>query len=606
MEKYIIFGAGQIGYEAVRLIGKDNIEFVIDNDKSKKGTTIGGVTIKFAQEYIDEIKDRKVIIAVGKQIYNEIEKQLSDNGISNIIPFEEISRKIIKSRIQNRTDYLAIYSSAIDWIMNNTVDEPVGKAIINNSDLPKGYPEVTGYYIPSLIRAGYRDLAVEYAKWLCSIQHNDGSWWDTDDHDPYTFDSGQILKGLLAVRGILPAVDQNIIRGCDWLISNIDSSGRMITENDSAIGDKNVCSELIHLYCLSPLVEAADVFHRPQYKKAAQKVLNYYKSNYYDDIVNFKILSHFYAYIIEAMVDLGETDIARKAMDNVAKLQTQDGAVPAYQNVHWVCSTGLFQFAVIWFKLGDREHGEKAFKYAMSLQNESGGWYGSYQVNDKYSDELNDYFPLSEISWAVKYFLDALYYKNVADFAISSPQFFDTIDRNEGRYQAVYNEVKSIEEGGRKKIIDVGCSRGRYIKNLIEDFPENEYYGVDIATTGMDTLTDKRVHKKAGSLTCVPYPDDYFDMAYVCEALEHCVDVESSIRELARVVKLGGKILIVDKNVNALGEMEIEEWEQWFSSDGLKNIMSKYCENVQVNEDIPYDDKHCVFTSWCGIVENNM
>ena len=51
MEKYIIFGAGQIGYEAVRLIGKDNIEFVIDNDKSKKGTTIGGVTIKFAQEY---------------------------------------------------------------------------------------------------------------------------------------------------------------------------------------------------------------------------------------------------------------------------------------------------------------------------------------------------------------------------------------------------------------------------------------------------------------------------------------------------------------------------------------------------------------------------
>lgn len=419
MDKYIIFGAGKIGHTAVELIGTDNIEYILDNDDNKKGSEIFGVRIYKASDMYSDIKNKPVIIAIGSQYYEKIESQLKSNGVENIIPFQKISRQIIKDKIRNRKDYLAIYNSAIEWIKEHTIKEKAGKSIINNTDDRRGYPEVTGYFIPSLIRAGYKDLAVDYAKWLCSIQHEDGSWWDTNNTAPYTFDSGQVLKGLLAVREILPSVDPYIVKGCEWLMTNIHTNGRMTTANNSAVGDKRECSELIHLYCLSPLIEASDIFNKPEYKKQAMKVLHYYKSNYIDEIVHFNILSHFYSYIVEAMVDLQEYDLDREAMNNIAAIQNDDGSVPAYKDVHWVCSTGLFQLATIWFRLNDREHGEKAFRYAMSLQNKSGGWYGSYMVNDTYRDEINDYFPFSEISWAVKYFLDALYYKNIANFTIS-------------------------------------------------------------------------------------------------------------------------------------------------------------------------------------------
>lgn len=42
----------------------------------------------------------------------------------------------------------------------------------------------------------------------------------------------------------------------------------------------------------------------------------------------------------------------------------------------------MFQLAITWYKLGDIERGNKALTYAAKLQNETGGWFGSYAVID--------------------------------------------------------------------------------------------------------------------------------------------------------------------------------------------------------------------------------
>ena len=89
--------------------------------------------------------------------------------------------------------------------------------------------------------------------------------------------------------------------------------------------------------------------------------------------------------------------------------------IPAFKDVDWVCSTGMLQLAITWYKLGDIERGNKALTYVAKLQNETGGWFGSYTVvdNPKPTDkkEYPDYIPDGEISWAVKYYLDAVYLK---------------------------------------------------------------------------------------------------------------------------------------------------------------------------------------------------
>ena len=169
---------------------------------------------------------------------------------------------------------IEIFNRTLTWIRTNALD---GKGICVTSKIPKIYPEVTGYYIPSLLQWGERNLAISFAKNLINIQKPDGSWYDPDDVAPYIFDTAQILKGLVAVQTILPGAKESIIKGCDWIISRMTDEGRLVTPSQGAWGnDETFCSELIHLYCLTPLVDAGNLFGREDYIEAANKIKEYY------------------------------------------------------------------------------------------------------------------------------------------------------------------------------------------------------------------------------------------------------------------------------------------------------------------------------------------
>ena len=91
-------------------------------------------------------------------------------------------------------------------------------------------------------------------------------------------------------------------------------------------------------------------------------------------------------------------------MAEVERCQRRDGSIPAYPNVDWVCSTGMAQYAVIWYLLGQPERADRALRYLDRIQNPSGGFFGSYGKGAAY-------IAGAEISWAVKYYLDAWYLK---------------------------------------------------------------------------------------------------------------------------------------------------------------------------------------------------
>lgn len=595
--KYIIFGAGYFGEQAAELVGINNVLCFVDNNSEKQGELYLNRKVVSLETSLKE--DGIYIVAVSDAYKDAICKQLSEAGIKNYRLYDEIKYQITRERLLKRPDYIGIYKKAIRWIKNNTISG--GNGIINNSGLKKAYPEVTGYYIPTLLRWGYKDLAIKYAKWLCSIQHEDGAWFDTDDSEPYIFDSAQILKGLIAVRDYMPEVDSHIIKGCSWILSNMSQDGRLIAPNENAWGDGRTFSELIHTYCTSPIHEAGRLLNRKDFIEKAELITKYYTTKCRDEILNFNLLSHFYAYVMEAMIDIGKEELASEAMLKIARLQKTSGAVPAYNNVDWVCSTGLFQLAVVWYRLGKIENGDKAFEYACKLQNESGGWFGSY-LSEENPNEVNTYFPNSEISWAVKYFLDALYYKNVALFEKQAPIFGDEIDVNDGRFACIKDVVSSCDN---KKILDAGCGKGRYLKNLVAMHPQNEYFAIDLSLSVMDYFDLPTVEKNQGSLTNIPYKDDFFDVVYTCEALEHAVDISSAIRELCRVTKSGGYVVVVDKNKDKLGYFSIEEWEQWFDEAELKAEMMEYCSKVEVKKEISFDRTvaNGLFYCWIGKVK---
>ena len=301
------------------------------------------------------------------------------------------------------------------------------------------------------------------------------------------------------------------------------------------------------------------------------------------------------------MLDMGEVGLAREAMKNMESFQKESGAIPAHKDADWVCSTGLFQMSLIWFRLGDVERGDKAFEYACALQNDSGGWYGSY-VSEENADEVNTYFPDAEISWANKYFLDALFYKNKAEFNKISDVFEESISKTDERYDCILGAVEKSKPN--TAILDVGCGKGRYLKNLLQDIPDRVYYGVDISKNVMAGLEEIGIECQEGTLTDIPYDNDTFSVTYSCEALEHAIDIENSIKEMARVTNRDGLIIVIDKNKESYGTLEIGNWEQWFDEEGLGSIIRKYCKDVTVKHGLKYEKMgdSDLFTAWIGVV----
>ncbi len=71
----------------------------------------------------------------------------------------------------------------------------------------------------------------------------------------------------------------------------------------------------------------------------------------------------------------------------------------------------------------------------------------------------------------------------------------------------------------------------------------------------------------------LPFKTAAFDAAYATESLEHAVDIDRAVAEMCRVVKPGGRIVIIDKNAEHWGRFETPEWEKWFKRDELLKLL---------------------------------
>jgi malonyl-CoA O-methyltransferase len=263
--------------------------------------------------------------------------------------------------------------------------------------------ETAGYMIRTLYDYGEKDLAIKLVMWEASQQRKDGSFLAVDNM-PYTFDTAQVARGFLAVLDELPEIEANLRKACDYIVSKISEKGEVLHDTYATwkFSDGTMLSEYGNLYVLPPLLEAGEKLSEMKYVKAARYSMDYYRKK--PDLVEFKpnmsMISHYLGYMMEALADMGEIELAEKGLAQAERLQRKDGSIPAYPGAHWICSTGIAQLAIAWYKLGRRGPADRGLAYLEKIQNKSGGFYGSYGWGAKY-------FPKKEISWAVKFFLDA-------------------------------------------------------------------------------------------------------------------------------------------------------------------------------------------------------
>jgi malonyl-CoA O-methyltransferase len=130
-----------------------------------------------------------------------------------------------------------------------------------------------------------------------------------------------------------------------------------------------------------------------------------------------------------------------------------------------------------------------------------------------------------------------------------------------------------------RRVLDVGCGKGRFARIVKERHPRAEVCGLDLSEK-MLRFVPYGIEACCGSMTALPFVDACFDAAYATESLEHAVEIPVAVAEICRVVKPGGRIVIIDKNAAQFGKLATPEWEQWFTRKQLEGLLSRQCRKV--------------------------
>ena len=160
--------------------------------------------------------------------------------------------------------------------------------------------------------------------------------------------------------------------------------------------------------------------------------------------------------------------------------------------------------------------------------------------------------------------------------AADEEHFPSTIDPRIYHVQLILEYFGDLRTG---RALDVGCGKGRFARILKERNPDALVAGLDLAEA-MLRFVPKEIAPCSASMTHLPFANDSFDAAYATESLEHAVDIEQAVAEICRVVKPGGKIVIIDKNAEHWGRLKTPAWEKWFRRKELEKLLGRHCTEV--------------------------
>ncbi len=496
------------------------------------------------------------------------------------IPGRSTSARLFKPKAA-RPRFPAPPAQALAWVAAQELSTGGIRVATGHSN---AYPEVTGYLVPTLLAYGHVDLARRLVEWLLCAQRDNGAFTDPDTGMDYVFDTGQVLRGLLAARNLVAEADPAAQRAAGYLESQMVEGGTKGFRSSYAGGD---CPESVLLYVLPPLLEAAKVFKRSDLAAAVGRCLAHYRAA--GDFLCLGDLTHFLAYQLEALIDLGHAELARPVLDKLRDLQTKDGAIRGTGSAAWVCAPGLAQIAICWYKTGRWAEADRAVAWLEAHQMDTGGIRGSY-------GGAATYFPDREISWAAKYYLDANLHRVTAFFERHVAEFQADVPPDDGRAQAIQRRVQPND-----KVAEIGCGKGRFLKMLRQATPDLECFGIDPAAALLAALPPGIVGR-VGGLESIPAGEDTFDVVFAVEAIEHSANFERAVAEMVRVCKPGGWIIIVDKHQAEWGRLECPPWEHWPVAADLERLLHAHCDHV-TTEPVSYDGRPAsdgLMLAWAG------
>jgi ubiquinone/menaquinone biosynthesis C-methylase UbiE len=136
------------------------------------------------------------------------------------------------------------------------------------------------------------------------------------------------------------------------------------------------------------------------------------------------------------------------------------------------------------------------------------------------------------------------------------------------RFASKVKLIDKLSSGGN--ILDVGCSTGLFLQSL-DKFSQKEWnkYGIDINKKSIDLANQK----KLGKILCSDlhhkyFSDNFFDVVTCFDVLEHDTNVKENLKEIRRILKPNGVLVIQVPNKNSLmAKLCGDNWDWWSVPD---------------------------------------
>jgi SAM-dependent methyltransferase len=112
----------------------------------------------------------------------------------------------------------------------------------------------------------------------------------------------------------------------------------------------------------------------------------------------------------------------------------------------------------------------------------------------------------------------------------------------QGRRRVLERTIERLGLPDHARILDAGCGSGR---NMVELAHHGVVTGVELSDTSVELARERGVGEVLeGSVMDMPFDEGAFDLTVCLDVIEHLEDDIGALRELRRVTKPGGALLV--------------------------------------------------------------